>query len=360
MKKVFVEDLQSKADVNELFLIKYLSVMQGRDGRSYLNIILTDRTGDLESRKWNTAEKTAEKINRGDYARVTGKINTYQGRNQLVVKEIYSVDPSDINEDDFIAKSQKNSTKMFDELHSIINELNDVYIKELLQKVLNDPKIFERLLKWQAGKSVHHAYEGGLLEHILSCTQLAIWLSAHYQVNKNFVVAGAIMHDLCKIFELTAGPLCDYTDHGRLVGHLSNGVELIEKYTSQIEGFPSDTKMHLKHILLSHHGEYEYGSPKLPQTSEAFLVHLIDLMDSKMNSMEQVKRTDNLQGPWSNFIKHLDRTVFKSELPLYTQKVSPTQKDNSTLEKDKKKSNNSDLTYTLADKLAGFKIEDME
>lgn len=316
-KSLFVKDLTPKDDVNELFYVKYIAVMEGRDGRQYLNLVLADASGDLESRKWSEARAIADKVSRGDYVRVTGKVNLYQGRLQLIVSEVTKVDTSEINLDDFISKSENEPSKMFDELVNLVDGLSDVYIRDLIKSVLFDPEISRRLLTWQAGKTIHHAYQSGLLEHILSCARLGLSLSAHYKVNENYVVAGCIMHDICKVYELSEGPLVEYTEEGKLVGHLVKGVELVEHYAGKIRGFPYAMKLHLKHILLAHHGEYAYGSPKIPQTSEAYLVHLIDLMDSKMNSMEMVKKSDNNQGPWSGFVKHLDRIVYKDPLPFY-------------------------------------------
>lgn len=319
--KIFISDLNGKDEIETLFLVKYLALQEAKDGKKYLNVVLTDASGDLESRLWNADEEIASRIQKNDFVRAKGKLNLFQGRRQFILSEILKVAESEVNRDDFIAKSAFNPEKMFQELLGIVGDLNDAYIRELLQLVLRDQEIARRLKTWPAGKSIHHAYQSGLLEHILSCAQLAVGLSRHYGVNHNYVVAGAILHDLCKIFELSDGPNVDYTEEGKLVGHLVKGIEIVDKFAGRIPHFPSGTRMHLKHILLSHHGEYEYGSPKIPQTSEAFLVHLIDLMDSKMNALEMIKRTDSQTGHWSGFVKHLDRIVFKGDLPFYSEMI---------------------------------------
>src|SRR5690606_11068578 len=151
----------------------------------------------------------------------------------------------------------------------------------------------------------------GLLKLVLSGANLAVTRSPIYQCNVNYVVAGAILHDICKIYELTDGMNVEYTEEGKLVGHLVKALEVVDRFSYRIENFPYNLKLHLKHILLSHHGEYQYGSPKIPQTSEAMLVHLIDLMDSKMNSFTASKRVDNTTGHWTSYVKHLDRIIFK-------------------------------------------------
>jgi len=181
--------------------------------------------------------------------------------------------------------------------------------------------VSDRLNSWSAGKSIHHAYQGGLLEHIVSCATLAESLSGHYAVNRNYVVAGAILHDLCKVYELSSGPIVDYTIEGKLVGHLVKGVELIERFSRKIPDFPYDLKLHLKHIVVSHHGETEYGSPKVPSTLEASLVHYIDYLDSKMAALKEIKIGDKSKGDWTAFDRISGRSIYKRELPHYKAKV---------------------------------------
>ena len=183
-------------------------------------------------------------------------------------------------------------------------------------------------------------------------------------MNENYVVAGCILHDLCKIYELTDGLNVEYTEEGKLVGHLVKGLEIVDRFSYRIKNFPHYTKMHLKHILLAHHGEYEYGSPKIPQTSEAFLVHLIDLMDSKMGTMEIIKKTDSQTGHWSGFVKHLDRIVYKGDLPFYPEYVaddSSEEKPNTSSHPQanlKGQTNRAEPKTNLGKALAGLKLED--
>lgn len=318
-QKIFIADLSGKDEIETLFLVKYLALQEAKDGKKYLNVVLTDASGDLESRLWNASEEIASRIQKNDFVKAKGKLNQFQGRRQFILSDIAPVPESEVNRDDFIMKSSFAPEAMFARLLAVVNNLTDAYIRELLVQVLADQEIARRLKTWPAGKTIHHAYQSGLLEHILSCTELAVTLSRHYQVNDNYVVAGAILHDLCKIFELSDGPNVDYTEEGKLVGHLVKGLEIVDKFAGRIPNFPSGTRMHLKHILLSHHGEYEYGSPKIPQTSEAYLVHLIDHMDSKMNALEMVKRADAQTGNWTGFVKHLDRIVYKTDLPFYPE-----------------------------------------
>lgn len=317
MTKLFISDLQGKEEIESVFLVKIFNVMEGKDGKKYFNIILTDSSGEMEARLWHYSAEIEKNITKGSFVQVRGKVNFYQGRKQFIIAHISKVDQNDVNVDDFVMKAVEDPEVMYKKLLKIVDELNDVYIRDLLRNIITDGEIARRLKIWQAGKSIHHAYRSGLLEHILSCTELALHLSKHYKVNHNYVVAGCILHDICKIYELTDGVNVEYTEEGKLVGHLVKGLEIVDRFSYKIRNFPHYTKMHLKHILLAHHGEYEYGSPKIPQTSEAYLVHLIDLMDSKMGSFDIIRKTDNNTGHWSGFVKHLDRIVYKSELPFY-------------------------------------------
>ncbi len=356
-KSQFIHQLSNKDDVLSPFLVKYIAAAEGKDGKAYLNIILADKTGEIEARKWHGAEFIIGQITSGDVVIVSGKMNQFQNRLQLIVTDISKLNDDQFDRDDYIQKAGSAPEKMFQDLVAIVETLEEVYIKDLLLSILHDQEIARRLKIWQAGKSIHHAYQSGLLEHILSCTQLAITLSPHYKVNRSYVVAGCILHDLCKIYELTEGPVVDYTEEGKLVGHLVKGLEIVDQFTYKMKNFPSNVKLHLKHILLSHHGEYEYGSPKIPNTSEAFLVHLIDLMDSKMSSLDQVKKQDSSSSHWSGFVKHLDRVVYKSSLPSFTEYI----RDNTESPKPVVNAKNvspKELKSTMGSLLKDFKIEE--
>jgi 3'-5' exoribonuclease len=366
MAKLFIADLHGKEEIESVFLVKIFNTMEDKSGKKYFNLILSDATGDLESRLWNYSEEIEKQISKNCFVRVRGKLNFFQGRKQFILNSIQKVAASEVNEDDFVMKAGQNPEAMYKELLSIIDELSDVYIRDLLRNIVTDGEIARRLKTWQAGKSIHHAYKSGLLEHILSCTTLAINLSRHYRVNENYVVAGCILHDLCKIYELTDGMNVEYTEEGKLVGHLVKGLEVVDRFAYKIKNFPHYTKMHLKHILLAHHGEYEYGSPKIPQTSEAFLVHLIDMMDSKMGTMEMIKKTDNNTGHWSGYIKHLDRIVYKSELPFYPDYVQDEEPQGLEERKESKpasipvakKHQAPEPKTSMAKMLGGLKIEE--
>ena len=359
MTKLFISDLQGKSEIESIFLVKIFNVMEGKDGKKYFNIILTDASGDLESRLWQYSAEVEKNISKGTFVRVRGKLNFYQGRKQFIVSQIEKVEQSEVNLDDFVMKAFEDPDVMYKKLLKIVDGLTDVYIRDLLRMIITDGEIARRLKTWQAGKSIHHAYKSGLIEHILSCTELALVLSKHYQVNENYVVAGCILHDLCKIYELTDGVNVEYTEEGKLVGHLVKGLEIVDRYSYKIKNFPHYMKMHIKHILLSHHGEYAYGSPKIPQTSEAYLVHLIDLMDSKMGSLNIIRKTDSTTGHWSGFVKHLDRIVYKSDLPFYPEYLPDEEHhEERKHEVPRREKPTSEPKTAMGKMLSGFKIEE--
>jgi 3'-5' exoribonuclease len=354
-KTQFISGLTAKDDVLSPFLVKYIATAEGKDGKTYLNVVLADSTGEMEARKWQGAELAMQRIVAGDVVIVNGKMNQFQGRIQLIIAEMSKLDESQFKREDYIQKAGSAPEKMFAELLSHIQSLEEVYIRDLLLLILSDYEIARRLKIWQAGKTIHHAYQSGLLEHILSCTKLAVTLSPHYKVNTSYVVAGCVLHDLCKIYELTEGPVVDYTEEGKLIGHLVKGLEIVDLYTARMNNFPLAMKTHIKHILLSHHGEYEYGSPKIPSTSEAFLVHLIDLMDSKMSSFEQVKKADSSSNHWSGFVKHLNRIVYKNDLPSFHGYLQNEESSNS---KSLTTSQDNGKKTAFRNLLKDFKVED--
>jgi 3'-5' exoribonuclease len=362
MAKLFIADLQGKEEIESVFLVKVINCMEDKSGKKYFNIILTDSSGELESRLWQYSSEVEQNIPRNTFVKVKGKLNFYQGRKQFVINSIQRVENDQVNMDDFVTKATEDPEVMYSKLLGIVDTLSDVYIRDLLRNIITDGEIARRLKLWQAGKTIHHAYQSGLLEHILSCTQLALTLSRHYRVNENYVVAGCILHDLCKIYELTDGINVEYTEEGKLVGHLVKGLEIVDRFAYKIRNFPHYMKLHLKHILLSHHGEYAYGSPKIPQTSEAYLVHLIDLMDSKMGSFEIIKKTDSATGHWSGFVKHMDRIVYKSELPFYPEYIKdeaeePQRNPAPSAPRPRREAAPEPKT-SLGKMLGGFKVED--
>lgn len=311
--KIFVSDLQEKQTVQTVFLVKEKSRQMGKNGKAYVAFKLGDKTGDIEGRIWDNVEELAEKFDVDDFVSVKGFVQAFQGRNQLVVSQIESVMTSDISLADYLPASERDPKEMFQELTQILEQIKNPYIKQLVFNTLNDPNIQPLVLACPAAKTIHHAYIGGLLEHTLSICHVMKFMASHYKsLDLDLLLFGAVFHDIGKIWELSFDTSLGYTDVGRLVGHIPLGSELVEKKSSEIPNFPYDLKNKCKHIILSHHGRLEFGSPKRPKFLEALVVSQIDEIDSRINQLEQFLKLEKKQGDnkWSRYHKDFDRYFY--------------------------------------------------
>lgn len=306
--KIFVRDLQDKQIFQSFFLARDRNLLTGKNGKPYLTVNLVDQTGSVDARIWDNVEQTADGFQAGDVVRVKGQVQIFQGRKQVVVHKLERATAGEFEMPDLVGKAKREPEEMIAELIEIANSMTDASIRQLTLECLNDPDIRPRLLKAPAAKTIHHAYQGGLIEHVLSICGIMKMMHAHYaaqnvEMKLDYLLFGAIFHDIGKIWELDPDGGITYTDKGQLLGHMSMAVELVEKKASRIFGFPEDTKDHLKHIILSHHGRLEYGSPKLPMFLEAFLVAAIDDLDSKMNTISNFVKSERDAGgeKWSRY-----------------------------------------------------------
>ena len=315
-EKQFVRDLRDKQPVHSLFLAKDKALLVGKNGKPYISLSLADSSGALDARVWDNVEASANAFQVGDIVRVKGVVQTFQNRRQVVVHKVEKADPTGVRMADFLSTSHRDPEEMLAQLLSIAESLEDASIRQLTLDCLNDPEVRSRLLTAPAAKSIHHAYVGGLLEHVLSICGIMTAIAAHYrasgtQMKLDYLLFGAIFHDLGKIWELDVEGGITYTDKGKLLGHMVMSVELIEKKASRILGFPEETKDLLKHIVLSHHGKLEYGSPKTPMFLEAFVVAAIDDLDSKINTIDAFIRGERESGErWSRFNSLFERYFF--------------------------------------------------
>jgi 3'-5' exoribonuclease len=289
-------------------LIKSVS----KDGKPYLRAILCDREGSRRQGIMFESDKLDFDPQNGNIVEAVGVIQQYAGQDQLKInsmKLLTNADPAD-----FLPKKGLDEKALFAELKEILDKnINNEHLYALIDMFLTDAASVEAFKKMPAAKSVHHAYLSGLLEHTLSIVKLAVMLADHYgdTVNKEHLIIGAVFHDIGKIKELQAGTGLEYTDSGKLLGHLILGVELINGYISQIDGFPDELKMLLNHMILSHHGLLEYGSPKKPKTPEAFILHHLDDLDAKLNSFTSVFEKEGIEKGWSSYDRLLERQLYK-------------------------------------------------
>jgi 3'-5' exoribonuclease len=316
-EKVFVRDLHDKQVFQSCFLARDKVLLTGKNGKAYINLNLSDSTGSVDARVWDNVDTVAETFQSGDVVRVKGQVQIFQNRKQVIVHRLEKATPSEYEMSHFVNHASRAPEEMLAELLLITEKIEDRAIRQLVSDVLNDPEIRPRLLLAPAAKTIHHAYTGGLLEHILSICGLMVALHAHYKNQKtdlklDLLIFGAIFHDIGKVWELDVEGGISYTDKGKLLGHMVLAIELIEKKASRILGFPDQTKDILKHIVLSHHGRLEYGSPKTPMFLEAFIVAAIDDLDSKINTINSFIQSerDATHEPgqkWSRFNSLFER-----------------------------------------------------
>lgn len=314
--KQFVRDLSDKQGVHGIFLARDKSLLVGKNGKPYLSLHLADCSGAVDARVWDNVETANETFQNGDVIRVKGQVQLFQGRKQVVVHRIEKALAEEFDMADFIVRAARDPEVMMAELLHVAEKIEDRNIRQLIHDVLNDADVRPRLLVAPAAKTIHHAYLGGLLEHVLSICGLMKVIHAHYaasgtELNLDYLLFGAIFHDIGKIWELDIDQGISYTDRGKLLGHMVMAVELVEKKASRILGFPEELKDLLKHIILSHHGRVEYGSPKTPMFLEAFLVAAIDDLDSKINTIDRFVKSERASGDrWSKFNQLFERYFF--------------------------------------------------
>lgn len=313
MKKTFVKDIKERALVNSPFLVRDKIVGMAKNGRPYLTLKLMDRTGEVEGRIWDRVDELSAIFTKDDFVQVSGKASIYMGKMQLIVQELDRIEESDVELSDFLPVSARPVAEMVAELTELVEGFNDTDLRKLMQSFLADEAFMAGYTRAPAAKSMHHVYLGGLLEHSLAVAALANDISRRYQdINRDLLVVGALLHDVGKVEELRYQRSFEYTDVGKLLGHIMIGVELVEEKIRSLEGFPSELAVHLKHLLLSHHGQYEYGSPKRPKTMEAVILHFIDDLDSKINGVRtHIDREPDSQSSWTQYHRLYDRYFFK-------------------------------------------------
>lgn len=313
--KRFIRDLKEKDHVQSSFLVKEKSTGKDRNGKSFMSLTLSDSTGNVNGRMFEKVDEAADGFDIGDVVWIKGFVQLFQNRKQMIVHEVRKAEDSEFNMAELVADLGGDPRKHHQELLTIVASLENEFIKKLLHNTLTEPKMQETLLKAPAAKSIHHAYRGGLIEHIHSIVGIMISISKHYTfLNRDLLVFGAIYHDIGKIYELDLAEGIHYTQSGRLVGHMVLACEMVEKLAADIPGFPQDLRDVLKHIILSHHGKLEYGSPKLPMMPEAIVVSMVDDMDSKMNTLFHFLKAEVQNVPptekWSHYHPGFERYFF--------------------------------------------------
>ncbi|MEW6621185.1 MAG: HD domain-containing protein [bacterium] len=310
MPKQFIRDLKDHDVVNSQFMVykKQLRDFKNKPGK-FLMLVIGDKTGQMEAKVWDNAEKVALRFEEEDVVLLEGRIELFNDKLQLNVSKLYKVDVYDIG--NFLPETSKDVDKLFDYIKSI--DIQNKYLKSLLDSFLNDEGFVSLLKKTPAAKSLHHAYLGGLIEHIYEVIKICeVVCQLFPQIDRDLLFTGAILHDLGKMEELKWTKGIDYTDEGRLIGHIVMGEKIVSQRMDKIEGFPKELKMRMSHLLISHHGEYEWGSPKKPKTLEACTLHYAEHLDAQVNRFIQLieKGKDKT---WADYDKLLERYIYIGE-----------------------------------------------
>ncbi len=308
----FINTFKEGDIISEKYLCKFKQQLTNRNGKSYYSLKLQDKTGVIEAKVWDI-NKSIEHFEVYDYIHIEGTVILYQEEYQLNVKSISRSSEGELDPADYIPATPKNIDLMLEELKELICDIKNVYIRRLLESFFHNEKFISEFKYHAAAKSVHHAYLGGLLEHTVTVAKIGKDLCAHYPIaNEDLVVAGCLLHDIGKLTELAKLPSGDYTDLGNMLGHIMIGTEQIHDHIKEIENFPPVLETLIKHMIISHHGEYEYGSPKRPKTIEAMIVHSADNMDSRIKMFEEILLADVSKDDYAGYNRILNRNIRKS------------------------------------------------
>jgi 3'-5' exoribonuclease len=312
MKTPFVTDLGSEQSITTFFLVHEKEIRNTREGKSYLRLELGDRSGTIEARMWDLFETIAKDINRDDFVKVQARVEIYRNKPQLALQQVRRAKPEEIDLIDFLPHTKENVDAMYVSLLDYAQSIRNTWLKTLVIGIVTDPQVASRYKRAPAAKVMHHAFIGGLLEHVVGLCGLAQQLAAHYsELNLDLLLTAAILHDVGKLDELCYERAIGYTTEGQLLGHIVMELETVSRAIDAIPGFPAPLKTVVQHLLISHHGEYEFGSPKLPMIREALVFHFMDNLDSKIAAVRAALASGAGEDQWSAYSSALGRKFLK-------------------------------------------------
>lgn len=319
--------------ITSSFVVVIKQIKPKKSGEPYLALTLGDRSGQIEAKMWDNVEEVLEAFDQDDFVKVKGLINKYKQRFQLTIHKVRKLGESEIEFADYLPKTAKDIDDLWRTLTDFISTFQNPYLKSLVQAFMSDPEIAAAYRNAPAAKTLHHAYIGGLLDHVVSLFRSCDLVRRNYpQINRDLLLTGAFLHDIGKIHELTYNRSFSYTTKGQLLGHMIIELEMLQDKLALVPGFPDELKTLVEHLIISHHGEYEFGSPKLPMFPEALMLHYLDDLDSKMEAMRaQFERESTLDGPWSSYNASLGRPLLNTEKFLAPKKASPPENSASAI-----------------------------
>ena len=314
MKEIYVNQIKERDRVNTIFLVRDKITAMAKNGKPYMTLKLMDSTGDVDGRIWDRVDELSNQFDADDFIRVDAKANVFMGKMQLVIQHIEKIAEESVDLADFLPVSSRSATEMRGELDRLLASLENPYIRDLLRSFFDDPEFYRLFSRAPAAKSMHHTYIGGLLEHSLAVAALATDVVKRYpQVDRDLLISGAMLHDVGKVVELSFERSFNYTDEGKLLGHIIIGVQMIEDRIRNIPGFPHELSMKVKHLLLSHHGQYDFGSPKRPKFREAVILNYIDELDSKINAVQLHIDKEHQSSGWTSYHRLFDRYFYMGQ-----------------------------------------------
>ncbi len=318
MTRLYVKDLKSGDTIDEVYLVSDKQLRANRNGNLYLQVDLRDKSGTVNARMWNATEALFHSFDVNDYLRVRGKAQIFQGSMQVILSDLQVIDPNRVEVMDFLPHTPQDIDKLLARLREIMLGLTNPYLRALAEAFLMDDEFVRKFTAAPAGIKNHHAYVGGLLEHVVNLLEVASRITPFYpQLDRDVLLAGVFLHDIGKINELTYQKAFAYSDEGQLVGHLVIGVEYVDRKAAEAasligEPFPAELLLRLKHMILSHHGSYEFGSPKLPMTLEAVALNLLDNLDAKIASFhDQIRDDRDPSSAWTQYNPSIGRKLYK-------------------------------------------------
>ena len=309
----YIETLREGERVQEVYLCKQKSSAMTKTGKEYENVILQDKTGQLDAKIWDPGSMGIDDFDALDYVEVHGDVTVFNGQTQLSIKLARKVSEENVDPSNYLPCTDKNIDEMMTELLKFIASVNNPYYKQILTTLfVDDANFAEAFKKHSAAKSVHHGFIGGLLEHTLSVTKLCDFYTKQYPIlNRDLLITSAICHDIGKVYELSDFPSNEYTDAGQLLGHIVMGSEMLSKIIATIPDFPTKPANELKHCILAHHGELEYGSPKKPALIEAVALNFADNTDAKMETVMEIFKSNGTatSDQWLGYNRFLESNI---------------------------------------------------
>jgi len=337
MKDFYIRDCQQHENqtITSNFVVAAKQVKNKKNGELYLSVTLADCSGQIQANMWDNVADALNAFNQDDFIKVKGMVQKYNGRWQLTIHKLRKLADTEIDYTDYLPKTPKDIDQLWRTLGEFVETIENPWLKKLIQNFMADNTVATAYKNAPAAKTLHHAYVGGLLDHVVSLFTVCDLAVRNYpQVNRDLLLTGAFLHDIGKIYELTYQRSIAYTTRGQLLGHMIIELEMLQQKLAEIPGFPDELKIMIEHLIISHHGQYEFGSPKLPMFPEALMLHYLDDLDSKMESMRaQFERESEIETPWTSYNASLARPLLNSKKFLEKGLNAPGQSpDSGTVE----------------------------